>query len=86
MNIISEIRLLIRVNKIIKENFEGKSMKNLASNWKTTLAGVINLIVLIGSTTGYLTVAQATSIAGVATSFGLLAAKDGNVTGGTKQQ
>jgi hypothetical protein len=73
MNIVSEIKLLLKVNKEAK-------------NWKTTLAGLIGILTMVGTSTGVISKEVAGAIVTIATSLGLLAAKDGNVTGGTTQQ
>lgn len=58
------------------------------ANWKTGLAGILAVLpqllhyfwpTIITSETAY-------AISGVLVSLGLIAAKDSNVTGGTKQQ
>jgi hypothetical protein len=57
--------------------------KRLIKNWKTSLAGVASL------TTGITLIVNGHTeegIAGIITGLGLLAAKDGNVTGGTNGQ
>lgn len=63
-------------------------MKNLLKNWKTTLAGVIAIVVQVGPVLlpKYITPTVANSISVIAGSMGVIAAKDGNVTGGTVQQ
>lgn len=55
-------------------------------NWKTTLAALI--VALIGAATAmeYITPSIAGAIMTIAVSLGLIAAKDSDVTGGTKQQ
>lgn len=61
-------------------------MKNILTNWKSSLGGIIGLVTVLGTSLHFLTQEQAMAIAAVALSFGLIAAKDSNVTGGTKQQ
>lgn len=63
-------------------------MKSLTANWKTTLSGVILLIMTgikifdpsLMTTELYIIITTALG------SIGLIAAKDGNVTGGTVKQ
>lgn len=52
-------------------------MKALTKNWKTTLAGVLGLATLIGTSAGWLTHDQAQAVGAVLASFGLIAASDG---------
>ena len=61
-------------------------MKSLQKNWKTTLGGAVVLLTGAALTAKFITPEVATAIITLATAFGLIAAKDGNVTGGTKQQ
>lgn len=63
-------------------------MKNILTNWKTTSAGILSII---GA--GYVIYNGHGSqesvmggITGILAGLGLFFAKDGNVTGGTKQQ
>ncbi len=58
-------------------------MKNIAKNWKTTLAGLLVILIPIAVKLGYITSDMAAAIVTVLTGLGFLAAKDGNVTGGT---
>lgn len=55
-------------------------------SWKTTLAGISGLLAIVVKivTTGHFDFV--TDGPAIATAVGLLAAKDSNVTGGTKQQ
>lgn len=55
-------------------------------NWKTTVAGIAVGAIAAATALHWITVEQATAITAALTSLGLLAAKDSNVTGGTKQQ
>ena len=57
-------------------------------NWKTTFAGVFAIVpvILHALFPTVVTVEVAASITSVFISLGLIAAKDSNVTGGTKQQ
>ncbi|MES2136114.1 MAG: hypothetical protein V4502_03515 [Pseudomonadota bacterium] len=75
---------LYRALKPYLETLEGKPLSSLTKNWKTTLAGVIGLFVVLGTSLGWLTHDQAQAIGAVAVSFGLMAAKDFNVSGGAK--
>jgi hypothetical protein len=63
-------------------------MKFFNKNWKTTLAGIITVIIQVGPVVApkIITHDLANAITAVAISLGLIAAKDGNVTGGTVQQ
>lgn len=85
MNPIKAIRLYFKVKPFLKQ-FEGQDVGTLITNWKTTLAGIVVLIGMIGPQIGLVTEKQATAISAVAASFGLVLAKDSNVTGGTKKQ
>lgn len=58
------------------ETLEGKPMGTLLKNWKTTLAGIIGIVVVLGTSMGWLTHDQATMIGALAASFGLMAATD----------
>ncbi len=65
-------------------------MKSFVSNWKTSVAG---LIMILGGVAGLFGIKVGTapmtadqSIAAIVAGFGLLFAKEGNVTGGTTQQ
>jgi hypothetical protein len=55
-------------------------------SWKTTLSGICAIIPIIlhALFPTVVTVEVAASLTGVFISLGLIAAKDGNVTGGTK--
>ena len=55
-------------------------------NWKTTLAGVIVAATGIAVSLHYISQEVATAIITIAGALGLVAAKDGNVTGGTTPQ
>lgn len=62
-------------------------MKNLLVNWKTTLAGIIALIIQLGPVLfpQYITPTVANTISVIAGGLGIIVAKDGNVSGiGTK--
>jgi len=61
-------------------------MGNIFKNWKTTLAAIIMLAAQVLPALDVITVDQAVSITGLAAAFGLISAKDSNVTGGTKPQ
>jgi hypothetical protein len=66
-------------------------MNSLLANWKTTTAGLlavaIGLASLLGiSVAGMAPVDPATAITMITAGAGLVFAKDGNVTGGTKTQ
>mgnify|MGYP003661907278 CR=1 FL=1 len=58
----------------------------LLINWKTSLAALVTIAALVGPLTGVITADQGHTLQAVAVSFGLLAAKDFNVTGGSSQQ
>lgn len=62
-------------------------MNNLLKNWKTTLAGVIALVIQLGPVLlpKYITPSVANTISVIAGSLGIIVAKDGNVTGGTSK-
>lgn len=64
------------------------TFKNIAANWKTTLAGIVALVIQIGPILWptVITPAIANTISTIAVSLGVVAAKDGNVTGGTTTQ
>jgi hypothetical protein len=59
-------------------------------NWKTTIAGIGVILATIGNAIaeftagGLATVNVTVFLTGISTGFGLLVAKDFNVTGGTK--
>lgn len=61
-------------------------MKSVTKNWKTTAAGLIGVVTLFALSQHWITQQTATDIGLLAGSLGLVAAKDGNVTGGTNQQ
>lgn len=65
-------------------------MKNLLTNWKTTLGGVLTMLIgiaaLLGVKVGSTPIDPSTALAMITAGFGLLFAKDGNITGGTTQQ
>ena len=56
-------------------------MKTIFKNWKTTLAGVIVAGTAVAVSLGYINQETATAIGVIAGAFGLVLAKDGNVTG-----
>jgi len=58
-------------------------MKNLTLNWKTTLGGAVAILIQIGPILFPKTITPqvANSISALAVALGLVAAKDGNVTG-----
>ena len=59
-------------------------MKRFFTNWKTSLGAVIVAVGTFGPYTGLINHEQANLIMGVGATFGLIKAKDNNVTGGTK--
>jgi len=59
-------------------------MKRALTNWKTGLAAIIVAVGTFGPYTGFINEKQAQLILGAGATFGLLKAKDDNVTGGTK--
>ena len=61
-------------------------MGNIFKNWKTTLGALIALGVQVLPQLGVIDQNVATAISTIAVALGLIAAKDSNVTGGTKQQ
>lgn len=63
-------------------------MNTLLANWKTSLAGLIALVIQIGPLVApkYITPAVANTISVIAGALGLIVAKDKNVTGGTVKQ
>ena len=60
-------------------------MKNFLTNWKTTAAGVAIVIHVLSNFLGTHTLTTE-DYGNLTIAFGLIFAKDGNVTGGTKQQ
>lgn len=58
-------------------------MKSVAKNWKTTVAGIIGLLTVMAVSQKWITPEVAGAIGTIATSLGLVAAKD---TDGTKPQ
>lgn len=80
VNVFKAGRLYLKLKPYL-EDLEGRPMSSLIKNWKTTLAGLIGLFVVAGTGMGWLTHNQAQAIGAVAISFGLIAAKDFNVTG-----
>lgn len=63
-------------------------MKSLVVNWKTTASGVLSILLgvaaLLGVHVGDATITPDAAIAMIVAGVGLIFAKDGNVTGGTK--
>lgn len=63
---------------------------SLLTNWKTTAAGVLTILVavaaLLGIKVGSNPIDPATAIMMISAGWGLLFAKDANVTGGTTKQ
>ena len=64
-------------------------MKSFLANWKTTLSGAITALIGIGTLVGVhigdVPVDRQTAVGMIIGGLGLIFAKDGNVTGGTKQ-
>ena len=60
-------------------------MKFNFKNWKTTLAGIVAIVIQLGPIVApkYITPVVANTISTIAASLGLMTAKDFNVTGGT---
>ena len=65
----------------------------MGASWKTTLFGVCTILAVVGSVGKALLDGDpvtnpdwATTIAGLTAAFGLIFAKDSNVTGGTVEQ
>lgn len=66
-------------------------MNSLLANWKTSLGGLLTILLgalsLVGvKVAGTGTIDPQTALAMITGGFGLLFAKDGNVTGGTTPQ
>lgn len=61
-------------------------MKSLTANWKTTLAGLVGVLTVFAVSQHWISQDTAAAIGTLSVSLGLVAAKDGNVTGGTKPQ
>jgi hypothetical protein len=55
-------------------------------NWKTTLAGILAIAVTVATSMNWISLEVAGAITTILVSLGLIAAKDGNVTGGTTKQ
>ena len=55
-------------------------------NWKTSIAGILVILITVATTLGWITPAIAAAITSLLVSLGLMAAKDNNVTGGTTPQ
>lgn len=55
-------------------------------SWKTTVSGIAIGFIALATAMHWINAEQATAISAALASFGLMAAKDSNVTGGTKQQ
>lgn len=55
-------------------------------SWKTTVSGIAIGVIAVATAMHWISAEQATAISAALASFGLMAAKDSNVTGGTKQQ
>lgn len=60
------------------------ALTNLVKNWKTTLSGLLTLILLIAYLNNSITFEQMGVASVTLMSLGLMAAKDGNVTGTAK--
>ena len=60
----------------------------MIKSWKTTLAGILAVLPTLAHTLypQYVTTDVATAITTIFVAIGLVAAKDGNVTGGTTPQ
>lgn len=65
-------------------------MKSFVTNWKTTVGGLLTMALgaaaLLGIKVGNNPIDPTSAFAMITTGFGLLFAKDGNVTGGTTSQ
>ena len=65
-------------------------MKNLMTNWKTSLGGLLTaalgVAALLGIKVGDSSIDPTTALGMITGGLGLLFAKDGNVTGGTVRQ
>lgn len=84
MNIIEAYKDYRAVKPLLNFLERNPSMKSSLFSWKTTVAGLVTLGVPIAAHFGWLTMEQAGGILTLAVSFGLIAAKDASVTGGTK--
>jgi hypothetical protein len=79
------LKTLIQLFTLYKK-LKKHHMKFIAANWKTTLAGII-VVACAGVAATYPQYAgECKLILSIAGGLGLVAAKDGNVTGGTSQQ
>lgn len=63
-------------------------MNLLSKNWKTTIAGIIAIIIQVGPIIWprYITPSVANTISTIAAALGLIAAKDSNVTSDTVKE
>lgn len=80
----TNIKLLIKADRLynsLKKNDMKQIGAVLAKNWKTTAAGIIMVVVGVLTHNGVLTADQGTLVGSILGGLGLLASKDGNVTG-----
>lgn len=80
----TKIKLLVQVDQLYNrlKKTDMKQVGNvLLKNWKTTAAGIVMVIVGVLTHNGALTANEGSLIASVLGGMGLLASKDGNVTG-----
>lgn len=57
-----------------------EKLKGMLKSWKTAVAGLVVLASTVGVSLGLLTPAQGASLTGVAVAFGLLTARDSDVS------
>ncbi len=50
-------------------------------SWKTTVAGIATALIAVATALHWITIEQGTAISAALVSFGLMAAKDSNVSG-----
>lgn len=80
MNVFKAAHLYSRLKPYL-EMLEGKPMGTLLKNWKTSLAGIVGIFMVLGTSMGWITHDQGAAIGALAASFGLVFSKDFNVSG-----